>query len=39
VFAYWLGCRMGKGLRLVHKRPEGEVAAAGARQQLRRWRA
>ena len=29
-----------KGLRLVHKRPEGEVAAAGAPQgkQLRRWR-
>jgi hypothetical protein len=32
--------RSGKGLRLVHKRPEGEVAAAGAPQgkQLRRWR-
>jgi hypothetical protein len=38
VFAYQLGGRLGKGLRLVHKRPEGEVAAAGAPQQLRRWR-
>jgi hypothetical protein len=33
-----IGCRWEKGLRLVHKRPEGEVAAAGAPQQLRRWR-
>ena len=34
----WLS--LGKGLRLVHKRPQGEVAAAGAPQgkQLRRWR-
>jgi hypothetical protein len=34
---FWL---LLKGVRLVHKRPEGEVAAAGAPKgkELRRWR-